>query len=170
MGRYYSGNISGKFWFAIQSSYDPQNLGCSQNDFYEYVLCGCICNNKNITYCMSCYDNEEEHKNDLIKYHFPNNSLIRVSDKLEWSISISKKNYLLQKILEIESTIDVKKYINDISFNKNDNYDYDIKITDLFDSADKKIDELLARWCLGKQILNYFEFEKNDLCIFYGEV
>jgi hypothetical protein len=34
--------------------------------------------------------------------------------------------------------------------------------------TDKKTDELLARWCLGKQILNYLE--KNELCVFYGEI
>ena len=91
MGRYYTGNISGKFWFGIQSSYDPQNLGCTYSNVYEYQLCGCICDDKNISYCMNCYDNEEEHKKDLKKYNFFNNSLIRESDKLEWSISSSKK-------------------------------------------------------------------------------
>jgi hypothetical protein len=54
MGRYYYGNISGKFWFGIQSSLDPQNLGCTYTNLYEYQICGCICDDKNISYCMSC--------------------------------------------------------------------------------------------------------------------
>lgn len=27
MGRYYSGDIEGKFWFGVQSSYAPENIG-----------------------------------------------------------------------------------------------------------------------------------------------
>jgi hypothetical protein len=32
MGRYYSGDIEGKFWFAVQSSTDPSFFGGSEND------------------------------------------------------------------------------------------------------------------------------------------
>jgi hypothetical protein len=30
MGRYYSGDIEGKFWFGIQSSTAPERFGCQQ--------------------------------------------------------------------------------------------------------------------------------------------
>lgn len=30
MGRYYSGDIEGKFWFAVQSSDAPERFGCEQ--------------------------------------------------------------------------------------------------------------------------------------------
>lgn len=163
MGRYYWGNITGKFWFGIQSSYDPANLGCYQNDFYEYVYCGCICYDKNISYCMVCYDNEKEHRND---YDENKNSLICKSDKIEWSIDISKIDFILEKIKEIESMIDLSKYITGINF-EGDSYDYTIEQTDLFESTDRNTMELLARWCLAKQILSCLE--DKEYYTFYGE-
>ena len=31
MGRYYSGDIEGKFWFAVQSSTSPERFGAVEN-------------------------------------------------------------------------------------------------------------------------------------------
>jgi len=32
MGRYYSGNIEGKFWFGVQNSDDGKFFGCEENE------------------------------------------------------------------------------------------------------------------------------------------
>lgn len=36
MGRYYSGDIEGKFWFAVQSSYAPERFGAEASELYYY--------------------------------------------------------------------------------------------------------------------------------------
>lgn len=36
MGRYYSGDIEGKFWFGVQSSYAPERFGGEALDCYYY--------------------------------------------------------------------------------------------------------------------------------------
>jgi hypothetical protein len=36
MGRYYYGDIEGKFWFAVQSSYAPERFGAVAEDVYYY--------------------------------------------------------------------------------------------------------------------------------------
>lgn len=40
MGRYYYGDIEGKFAFGIQSSYDPEEFGTKALEMYQYT-CGC---------------------------------------------------------------------------------------------------------------------------------
>jgi len=37
MGRYYTGDIVGKFWFAIQSSDDASHFGASPEQFYRKI-------------------------------------------------------------------------------------------------------------------------------------
>ena len=39
MGRYYSGDIEGKFWFAVQSSAAPERFGCQErSDIVQYTV------------------------------------------------------------------------------------------------------------------------------------
>ena len=40
MGRYYSGDIEGKFWFAVQSSDDAENFGAMETDssYIQYYI------------------------------------------------------------------------------------------------------------------------------------
>jgi hypothetical protein len=40
MGRYYSGDIEGKFWFAVQSSNAPERFGCWEvdKDYIDYYI------------------------------------------------------------------------------------------------------------------------------------
>lgn len=39
MGRYYNGDIEGKFWFAVQSSVAPERFGCQErSDIVQYTV------------------------------------------------------------------------------------------------------------------------------------
>ncbi len=39
MGRYYTGDIEGKFWFAVQSSNDAEHFGAEErNDHIQYIV------------------------------------------------------------------------------------------------------------------------------------
>jgi len=77
MGRFYWGDIEGKFWFGVQSSNDISNLvstsysepvyweGCtcqlnSEDDIWEYCNDDCEENCDHI-YCHECFNNKEEH-------------------------------------------------------------------------------------------------------------
>lgn len=68
MGRYYRGDINGKFWFGIQSSDDAACLGVTPEHQYEYYGCGCYVDlgeEVNVSsYCGSCYDSLSEHQQD----------------------------------------------------------------------------------------------------------
>lgn len=86
-GRFYSGDISGKFWFGVQSSDDISTLVPYvpiQN--YIWKSCGCYVDEeiREGKYCKDCYDSidshilevkEEENYEDGLLYMRPRNYL-----------------------------------------------------------------------------------------------
>ena len=66
MGRYYRGDINGKFWFGIQSSDDAACTGVNPEYRCEYYGCGCYVDlGEDLTddsYCESCYTSVSEHR------------------------------------------------------------------------------------------------------------
>ena len=68
MGRFYGGDIEGKFWFGIQPSQDINNLIKNINfkTNYTWKVCDCSVENENLTYCNDCYENEEAHKMEVL--------------------------------------------------------------------------------------------------------
>lgn len=72
MGRYYDGDIEGKFHFGIQSSDDIENLieNIDHEHEYEWITCGCNVESKEDkrrNYCNDCYSSQEEHKQEILK-------------------------------------------------------------------------------------------------------
>ena len=62
MGRYYDGDIQGKFWFGVQDSDDVKNLvTIASNDYYSWKVCNCAAEINDYTYCNNCYGNISEH-------------------------------------------------------------------------------------------------------------
>jgi hypothetical protein len=61
MGRFYSGDIEGKFWFGVQDSDDVENLvTITPHTDYSWHVCNC-CAEVDEGYCRQCYDSKEEH-------------------------------------------------------------------------------------------------------------
>ncbi len=147
MGRYYSGDICGKFCVAVQCSYDADNFCIpeqTRRDLFSFKECGCL-NIQNDKFCDNCYDSYEEHSQDVgeseviqeevseIEYHFTQNELEIVKDKLQ-EIGEELGSEVLQNLT--------------ISFKRDDGFEYSYEIDDdiLYD------EELLIRYCFGKQI------------------
>ena len=160
MGRYYYGSISGKFWVGIQPSNDVENLcdiGSGRNCLW--IGCGCIKNEdtESLDYCDNCYDSLEEHTDDAENgennLSFNNEHLI--------SYELDKNNHGLQikdNLRLIETQVDTTKLCITFS-NNNTDLVVNIEKYSLFNRSEL---ELLARYCLGKHIMEWFE--KNDLC------
>ena len=71
MGRYYYGDIEGKFHFGVQSSDDINNLidNIEHEHEYEWITCGCTVDSKedkSRNYCNDCYSSYEEHKQEIL--------------------------------------------------------------------------------------------------------
>ena len=160
MGRYYYGSIRGKFWTGIQPSNDVENL-CDIVSHRQcvWIGCGCIKNEEteSLDYCDNCYDSLEEHTDDAENgennLSFNNEHLI--------SYELDKNNHGLQikdNLRLIETQVDTTKLCITFS-NNNTDLVVNIEKDSLFNRSEL---ELLARYCLGKHIMEWFE--KNDLC------
>ena len=72
MVRYYSGDISGKFWLAVQGSGDISNLiNVKEINIYKWHGCNCIVNEPALLYkdfCSNCYKTQKEFLKDALPY------------------------------------------------------------------------------------------------------
>ena len=70
MGRFYYGDIEGKFWVAIQPSNDIENIvDVDPEPLFVWKICNCeaiINESQTDKYCNSCFESEEEHKQSVI--------------------------------------------------------------------------------------------------------
>jgi len=162
MGRFYTGSIEGKFWFACQSSSDVENI-CSitYTPRHYYNGCGCFHElNYDKPYCVSCFENIEDHRESIIS----NGGGIKDSEKL-WELNEDEISYYIDEeehLEEVQATINeleaqIGQYIEILTFgNKDENYEYYIEISDSI--KDLKTEEraqtnaLIARYCLARQI------------------
>jgi hypothetical protein len=168
MGRYYSGQISGKFWFAIQNSDDASNFGVQYKEEINYYVCYCPYENKE-NYCIDCFSSREEHM-EAIKDEFD-----EYYDET-WNMDFNQISYQftendIDKVKECIKNIELKvgKYMDSYVINDDEDTNeitYDIS-NDNFPS-DKLELELIARLSLGKQIL--YCLEKYGTCNFTAEL
>ena len=62
MGRFYEGDINGKFWFGIQDSNDVEKLvTIDSHIYYAWKACNCVAEIDCMDYCRECYETKEEH-------------------------------------------------------------------------------------------------------------
>jgi hypothetical protein len=171
MGRYYCGDISGKFWFGVQSSNDASEYGIKHKKVFTYFLCNCNCENKKNRYCTSCYESYDEHREAIINDDSTEitkrrKNLWYESDTEIWyNIRKCHTKIIKEKVDVLESQ--VGKYMSNYIIKDDDNeirYDYDA----IDNNIEKETQELLARLCLGKQIL--YCLRKQDKCVFYAEL
>ncbi len=68
MGRYYCGDIEGKFWVGIQSSDDIEELvTITPHTYYCWKVCGCTAEIDDDEYCKACYSSKEDHIENAIE-------------------------------------------------------------------------------------------------------
>lgn len=174
MGRYYEGDISGKFWVAAQDSFDPSYFGVEPTQEYEFY--GCLCcatdyidhckteEEKNILFCKSCYKSLEEHLEktkdeqdeiqktwrayECVKYSFSENDLKNVKR----AIKILEKKY--------------GKYMDNFSIVDDDQGEIEYEFSSSLSLGNDS--KGVARLCLGKQIL--YCLQKHGTCTFTAEI
>jgi hypothetical protein len=168
MGRYYTGQISGKFWFGIQDSTDADFFGTEYSDVFSFYVCGCeYFAGESKEYCDGCFGSLEEHMAALEADDIQSVHLWHLSDcEIRYEFSEFHSEKVAQKIGELEGI--VGQYMSSYVLSDNDegtNIEYSYTVP-----ADVVPNDLplIAKLCLGKQIL--YCLEKYGTCSFVAEL
>jgi len=183
MGRFYNGDIEGKFWFGIQDSYDINNLiNVNHINSYIWKSCSCYVENVGEEYCHDCYESKEEHINNAIE----DGEYVEDSDNDEYCKKLYYEEnvieYNLEKDKHYQELIDnmavIRKDINKDIIAEFDKITQDDNILDAFtgvfdntlntlnsiNNIENNREQLLlvARYTLGIQI--EYCLKKNGTC------
>lgn len=166
MGRYYTGQISGKFWFGIQDSTDADFFGRPYKDNFYFHVCGCAVPKESIhdkVYCKTCFSSYEKHcKAIALK---PEDQTWYVSDAdVSYEFDQSDIPYIRTKLEELEEIVGCHmENLRIVERGGSVEYRYPLPGEIRADHM-----SLVARFCLGKQIL--YCLEKYGTCAFAADL
>jgi hypothetical protein len=182
MGRFYNGDIEGKFWFGIQNSNDVEELvTVTHHVYYSWNVCGCTAEIHDYEYCKECYDSKEEHINAAIDEGAcdDDNGCLYYEDQMV-GYSLDKETHYLELMDNMNK---LKEEIGEDIIAKFDKIERNDDILDAFtgifnhthDFENKSKTEemrtnlltLVARYTLGYQI--EYCLQKNGDCNFSCE-
>ena len=165
MGRFYDGDIEGKFWFGIQSSSDIENLvTITPCMYYSWKICNCSAEIDCQEYCKDCYDSKEDHITDVMENDEYDDETLYYEEQA-CGYSLDKETHYLELLdnmnkLRTEISEEIIKEFD--SLYRNDNILN--AFTGVFDNTHKSINNikdekeqkrvsvLVARYTLGYQI------------------
>jgi hypothetical protein len=165
MGRFYDGDIEGKFWFGIQDSYDIEKLvSITPCMYYSWKECNCSAEIDCQEYCNDCYESKEDHITDVIENDEYDDETLYYEEQC-CGYSLDKDTHYLElhdNMNKLRTEIS-EEIINEFDkLTRND--DILNAFTGVFDNTHKsinnienkeerqKIAELVARYTLGYQI------------------
>lgn len=172
MGRFYTGDIEGKFWFGIQSSSDISELVRYEEHKPTYVWKSCSCYvdddlPEDDKYCKSCFSSKNEHIDTVeeegdyvdgllyIEEQSIHYSLDKETHYQELVDNMSKMKEMIDEGImeEYESIKQTDDILNAFSGVFNHIFDYMNNNIVFEDNIEKhKVCGLVARYTLGYQI------------------
>jgi len=164
MGRFYHGDIEGKFWFGVQNSDDIENLvNITPNTEYTWKACNCCAEIDCMDYCKTCYETKEEHINDVVEQdEYEDKSLYYeecshgycLDKETHYQELVDNMNELKTKIGdEIIKEFDKIEQTNDILNAFTGVFDKALPYINKMEKEErKKLAVLVARYTLGYQI------------------
>jgi len=179
MGRWYHGNIHGKFWFGVQSSDAMEKYGAVEGQHeFMFQVCSCFCCECDQTpdekdYCEDCYESYEDHIKE-VRDEWDDDSITEcfVEDESNGNWSYDRDVFEEKGLPFIQEHEELfNKYIESITFDEDDDYSYDIKWTkeEYRTTHNKEDDEILADLCMLKQIQHFFQEENQETCSWGAE-
>jgi hypothetical protein len=182
MGRYYWGDIEGKFAFGVQSSYDPEEFGTKAIELHQW---DCGCESEYGTPPEDCWHIEDsvegtkssedsvegtkssEDSVEGTKSSEEPNTQCDSPFKLKFNFCSSQLEYIKEKLDEILTIIPENffKYMKDPEYYSKET------LSEKFNVSIPEISNYFIyyyRYELGKEIYDYLL--ENDTCTFYGEL
>lgn len=164
MGRFYTGDIEGKFWFGVQDSDDVEKLvNITGYTYYSWNVCHCTAE-MDEDYCKQCYDSKEEHIEAAIEEESYEDKCLYYEDCCN-GYSLDKETHYQELV---DNMNELKTKINKNVIHAFDKIEQNDKILDAFtgvfdnthkylntmeNNPERKEQEVLtARYTLGYQI------------------
>jgi len=169
MGRFYNGDIEGKFWFGVQDSNDVKNLVTIDGYvYYSWKVCDCGAEIDE-TYCRQCYTNIRQHIEAAIEAGEYEDECLHYEDSSE-GYSLDKGTHYEELVKNMEN---LRKEIPEEIIKEFEKIEQNDKILDAFTgvfdkthplvnkvnedfvysaSKKKELAVLVARYTLGYQI------------------
>jgi len=116
MGRFYSGDIEGKFWFAVQSSDDAEHFGAYSRDVIEYTVPNDEAVQKGIDKCrreLSGYKKLLDEFFDKIDGGYNNKMIIEYLENNGMEANEDIVRHLLQNYARLELGLKIKNYFDE---------------------------------------------------------
>ena len=184
MGRYYNGDIEGKFWFGVQSSNDIENLVMIEGiTCYTWHGCGCAVDSDDLKkdYCANCYagrnafleDAEQNIEENGIPYYQDNEVLYELKSsshllELEQSLR-SLSTFIIKDIMDEFNKVEQDEKITNALSGIFNMVDQKIRDVNMHDANEKhELAENVARYGLGLQAK--YCLTHTGSCSFYAEL
>jgi hypothetical protein len=146
MGRFYDGDIEGKFWFGIQDSNDIEELvSVTPYIYYSWKVCGCAAEVDSDEYCKGCYMSKEEHIEDAVENEEYEDEMLYMED--------SSQGYCLDKDThydELKKNMEeLRKKIPEIVLNEFDKIEQNDKLLNAFTGVFDNTSEVVSNYFGG---------------------
>ena len=159
MGRFYDGDIRGKFWFGIQSSNDVENLiTIDPYNYYCWHVCNCVVELDSIEFCSGCYETKDQHIEAAIEEEIYEDELL-CYEECTHGYNINKTTHYQELIDNMEK---LKNKIPSEIISEFEKIEQNDKILDAFTHVFDKTHLLINK--LNDDFI-YVHSEKNTLAI-----
>ena len=170
MGRYYHGDIAGKFVFQSSDVFDYYREG---TEFYSWNECGCYYFDPTLKYCRECADS---YKNYKLQYPDHKYTKHRDASGLHYNFDSGDLDGINERLQALEFDLggidNIKNIISkiDLIFDESNNFDIDYSYQIFYNFVPKNDHNLIDNWNLyfyGLQINKCVEVRGS--CNFYAD-
>ncbi len=163
MGRFYNGNINGKFWFGVQSSDDISNLiNINYKEVFQWFGCNCTLEDESEfqnEYCNICYNSKDEFMADAI-YEMSESDVkpYYIVEQITYDITADEH---LQQLEESLLKLEKKIHKSIIDAFKEITEDTSDAFNGVFENVFKIYDELIATNLKEEEVESVAEEEES---------
>ena len=142
MGRFYDGDIQGKFWVGVQGSCDIERLVNIQPCvYYSWKVCDCVAEIDDDDYCRQCYETKEEHIEAAIEYENYEDECL-YHEECSQGYSLDKSTHYEELVATMEN---LKKEIPEEILKEFETIEQNDKILDAFTGVFRNMNDIIIR-------------------------
>lgn len=142
MGRFYDGDIQGKFWFGVQDSDDVKNLvTIREHTYYSWKACNCAAEIDDDDYCRQCYETKDDHIEAVIEEEEYEDECLYY-EECSHGYSLDKSTHYEDLVTTMEN---LKKEIPEEILKEFETIEQNDKILDAFTGVFNNMNDIITR-------------------------